>query len=61
MSNSCAPPLPQPDSRVIKKRASVPRMLTRWGLCFSVGVKEKVQNTGEHMPIFFLGVSFIVF
>ena len=35
MSNSC-PPLPLPDSE-IKKRAPVPRLLPRWGLCYWVG------------------------
>ena len=28
------------------------------GLCYWVGVNEKVQNTGEPMPNFFLGVVF---
>ena len=31
------------------------------GLFYWVGVNEKVQNKGEHMPNFFLGVDFIVF
>ena len=55
MSNSCAPPPPpSPPTRLrgIKKRAPVPRMLPCWGLCYWVGVNEKVQNTGEPMPIF---------
>ena len=30
-------------------------------LCYGVGVNEKVQNTGEPMPNFFLGVGLIVF
>ena len=28
------------------------------GLCYWVGVNEKIQNTGEPMPNFFLGVDF---
>ena len=31
------------------------------GLCYSVGVNEKVQNTREPMANFFLGVGLIVF
>ena len=30
------------------------------GLCYWVGVNEKVQNTGEPMPNFFFGVGLIV-
>ena len=45
-------PPPPTSLREIKKRAPVPRMLPCWGLCYWVGVNEKVQNTGEPMPIF---------
>ena len=50
MSNSCAP-LPRPDSEKLKE-SPVPRMLPHWGLCYWVGVNEKVQNTGILCPIF---------
>ena len=34
------------------KESPVPRMLPHWGLCYWVGVNEKVQNTGILCPIF---------
>ena len=52
--NSCAP-------RNKKKRAQVPRLLPCWAYVIWLGVHEKVQNTGEPMPNFFLGVALIVF
>ena len=36
-------------------------LLPRWAYVIGLGVNEKVQNTGEPMPNFFLGVDFIVF
>ena len=59
--------MPPPPTRLreIKKRAPVPRMLPRRDHCYLVGggggVNEKVQNTGEPIPNFSLGVGFIVF
>ena len=57
--NSCAP-LPDQTQEKLKRE---PQSLgsVALGLCYWVGVNEKVQNTGEPMPSFFLGVDFIVF
>ena len=55
--NSCTPFPPQPDSEKLKREPWAAAVL---GLCYWVGVNEKVQNTGEHMPNVFLGASLIV-
>ena len=56
--NSCAPPPPPPPLPQFRlreiKRAPVPRLLPRWAYGIWLGVNEKVQNTGENMPSFFL-------
>ena len=44
-----------------KKESPSPRLLPCWAYFIWLGVNEKVQNTGEPMPNFFLGVALIVF
>ena len=42
-------------------RAPVPSLLPRWAYVIGLGMNVKIQNTGERMPRFFLGVDFIGF
>ena len=53
------PPSPNQTQR-IKKSPSPYRLLPCWAYVIGLGVNEKVQNTGELMPNFFLVVDFIV-
>ena len=53
MSNSCAP-LPRPDSEKLKREPQSLECCRAGAYVFGLGVNEKVQNTGEHMPNFFL-------
>ena len=55
--NSCAPYPPPTRLSEIKKRA----LGCCWAYVIGFGVNEKVQNTGEPMPHFFLGVGLLVF
>ena len=55
ISNSCAPCPTR--LREIKKRAPVHRLLPCWVYVIGLGLNEKVQNTVEHIPIFFLGLG----
>ena len=64
ISNSCTPPpppLPSTRLRETKKRAPVHRLLPCWAYVIGLGVNEKVQDTVEPMPNFFLGVDLFFF
>ena len=57
LCNSCASTLPRPDSDKLKKKK--PRLLPCWAFVIGLGVNEKVQNTGETVPIFLGNVLFL--
>ena len=55
MSSSCAPhPLHRPDSERLKRELHSLECCCAWAYVIGLGVNEKVQNTGEPMPNFFL-------
>ena len=48
------PPLPRPDSEKLKREPQSLECCRAWAYVIGLGVNEKVQNTGEPMPNFFL-------